>query len=96
MPLQHNTLTASDLSPRRDGEDAADVPYMVMQNFGPNKAKLDLHLLGEEMVEQGLKVTRCLIFSPDGVRVRSAPIQTAVLLVNIARTPVCTDHVFAL
>ena len=80
MPLLHNTLIASDLSPCRAGSDAPDIPYIVMQNFGRNKAKVDKHVLGKELVDRGMKVTRCLVFSPKGVQVRSAPIQVAVLL----------------
>ena len=61
--------TAGDSSSRRT-DNAQDKPYIIMDNYGPNKATLDSRLLGNELASSGMHVSRCLVFSPDGVRGR--------------------------
>ena len=52
-------------------------PYMLMENNGTNKAKLDKVLLGAELVDSGMRVKRCLVFL--GVCIRKALIHIVVL-----------------
>ncbi len=52
-------------------------PYMLMENKGTNKAKLDQVLLGAELVARGMRVKRCLVFL--GVCIRKALIHIVVL-----------------
>jgi hypothetical protein len=52
-------------------------PYMLMENNGTNKAKLDKVLLGAELVGRGMRVKRCLVFL--GVCIRKALIHIVVL-----------------
>ena len=62
-------------SPCRNDPNAAQ--YELMENKGPNKATLDLVLLGHELVGLGWHAKRCLVFL--GVCIRKALLHIVVL-----------------
>ena len=81
---------------RKDADAAEDNPYMVMENFGEKKGALSRRFLGNELVELGALVKRCILFLPKGVRATQALQSRLLVRCSVRTVPTRVPQVMSL